>query len=460
MFQETSFDIAQSAHPTVPITPVILAGGFGKRLWPLSTECTPKQFAVTRHGKSLYQATLERLMGTGYRDPIVVAHLDHWDALMAHTKEKAASFLLEPMSKNTAASVLIAALTCSDETPDDVMLICPADHDIPDAVALRQVVDQAVPHALAKKIVTFGISPTEASSEYGYITPEGQFIEKPPRLVAKRLIDEGAQWNSGIFLAMASTVIDHFKSSQPELFERVHTAWAAQSSHANADIMDRDIWNSLPNISFDHAIMTYCTDLACLPLGAEWSDLGSWSHIDTILPSDQAQYIECDNTSLKTTVPDQAIVGIGLRNIKAVATSEAILIFDEAHLGDISKIDLSHLPQPRPRHSYRPWGQFECLSRGDRYQVKKITVHPNEVLSLQAHHHRAEHWIVVQGTAQVTRGDKTFLISENQSTYIPLGETHRLENPGKIPLELIEVKTGCYLGEDDIIRYEDRYNRF
>ncbi len=460
MFLDQSFPTntaIELARPTL-ITPVILAGGIGTRLWPVSTETMPKQFSILLDGKSLFQHTLARLNKDGFAAPIVIGAKAHYDVLRAQSKEHDASIILEPIAKNTAASVLIAALCSQEENPDDMLLICPSDHKIDTLDAFYSALSSGITKAQNGAIVTFGITPTHAATGYGYITPSGGFIEKPTQSLAKRLISRGASWNSGLFLATSETIIQQFKTLQPRMFETVKAAWDARHSGDAHDILSQDIWKELANISFDHAIMMQCKNIDCISFDAGWRDLGDWSQADHLCPNDNAYMIDCKDTALKTTHPNQQLVGLGLNNITAIATQNAILICDNSRLQDVKRI-AQIVPQTQAILDHRPWGQFERLSNGDRYQVKKITVDPNQVLSLQSHHHRAEHWIVVKGTAKVTRGQDEFLLTENQSTYIPLGETHRLENPGKIPLELIEVQTGCYLGEDDIIRYEDRYNR-
>lgn len=458
MFQEKIQPIGSAVEVArAKITPVILAGGHGTRLWPLSTKEHPKQFSVIQRNASLYQNTLDRLKTNNFRAPLVVGNLTHLDILQSQSKGRDISLILEPSRKNTAASVLVAALCIVEETPDEFMLICPADHDFSNDQILRDAISEAVIQIQDHSVVTFGINPSFPSTDYGYITPDNRFVEKPTKRLALKIIEDGGKWNSGIFLAKASTIINLFTELQPDLSKVVQATWRSRKTAQVGDTLEPNDWDLVPDISFDHAIMNYCKNVQCFSLDAGWSDLGDWQHLEKIIPEQDTKLIECENSTLRSTHGPQQLVGIGLKNITAIATKDAVLICDSNSLDLLKTLNIKSTSSPS--QAYRPWGRFESISKGERYQVKKITVDPGEVLSLQSHHHRAEHWIVVQGTAKVTKGEQEFLLSENQSTYISLGEKHRLENPGKIPLQLIEVQTGCYLGEDDIIRYEDRYNR-
>ena len=470
------------------IYPVLLCGGSGTRLWPLSRKSYPKQFAALTGPESLFQASARRLAGEGYAPPTIVTSSDFRFIV---TEQLAAAgidpgaVLIEPQPKNTAPAVLSAALYLARIDPDALMLVAPSDHVIPDAAAFRAAVAAAEPAARAGRIVTFGIAPDRPETGYGYLElsaqPDGsgapvplrRFVEKPDSDRAVAMLAEGRYlWNAGIFLFSAATMQAACAAHAPDLVAPV----AAALEQAKPDLgflrLDAAAWAGLPDISIDYAVMERAPNLSVVPFAGGWSDLGGWDAVwresgpDAcgVVTSGAATAIDCADTLLRSESPTLEVVGIGLENIIAVAMPDAVLVADMSRAQDVKKAvaalkaKSAKQAETFPR-DHRPWGWFESLVIGSRFQVKRIVVHPGAALSLQSHHHRSEHWIVVEGTALVTVDDTKKLVSENQSVYIPLGAVHRMENPGKVPMVLIEVQTGSYLGEDDIIRYEDVYAR-
>ncbi|SHF79393.1 mannose-1-phosphate guanylyltransferase / mannose-6-phosphate isomerase [Loktanella atrilutea] len=468
------------------ITPVLLCGGSGTRLWPLSRKSYPKQFSALMGDTSLFQASATRLAGEGYSAPIVVTA----DAFRFIVTEQLASagivpgaVLIEPAGRDTAPAVLAAALYLHARDPDALMLVAPSDHVIPDAEAFNATVAAAVPAAQAGQLVTFGISPDRPETGYGYLemaaAPTGEvtpqtlraFVEKPDAATAAAMVEDGRYlWNAGIFLFSVTTIKAAYELFTPEMV----TAVQAALDHAKSDLgftrLSATQWERAQAISIDYAVMEKADNLSVVPFTGRWSDLGDWAAVwretekGGVSLSGPATAIDCTNTLLRSEVPGQAIVGIGLDDIVAIAMPDAVLVSHKGRTQEVKQAVAALKGQKAPQaesfpKDHRPWGWFESLVVGDRFQVKRIVVHPGAALSLQSHHHRSEHWIVVQGTAKVTVDDSVKLISENQSVYIPLGAVHRMENPGKVPMVLIEVQTGSYLGEDDIIRYEDVYAR-
>jgi mannose-1-phosphate guanylyltransferase/mannose-1-phosphate guanylyltransferase/mannose-6-phosphate isomerase len=396
------------------------------------------------------------------------------------------SILIEPEGKNTAPAVLAAALYLEQSDPDGLLLIAPADHVVPDAAAFRAAVHAGVPAAKDGQLVTFGIKPTHAETGYGYLElaadpgdfaaralPLNCFVEKPDAPRAQEMLDAGTfLWNAGIFLFSVKTIIAAFRAHAPNLMEPVEAAIKQAKPDLGFLRIAPEPWSKVEDISIDYAVMERAENLTVIPFSDGWSDLGGWDAVLRETSRDErgvaisgaATAIDCDNTLLRSEDETLEIVGIGLKDIVAVAMPDAVLIADVNRAQDV-KLAVAALKQKNSKQAesfpkdHRPWGWFESLVIGDRFQVKRIVVHPGAALSLQSHHHRSEHWIVVEGTAKVTIDDEVKLVSENQSVYIPLGATHRLENPGKVPMALIEVQTGSYLGEDDIIRYEDVYAR-
>lgn len=468
------------------ITPVILCGGSGTRLWPLSRESYPKQFVPLLGEKTLFQNSAQRMSGAGFQRPVVVTNSDFRFIVTEQLHQVGIdpdAILIEPDSRNTAPAVLAAALHVAARDPSSVMLVAPADHVIPDAEAFETAVKKGLAAVSAGELVTFGIQPTYPETAYGYLekgdASEGEtiklkrFVEKPnSELAAQMVADGGFLWNSGIFLFRAQDIIDAFKAHCPSMVPPLIQAVNDGISDLGFFRLNKTAWDKADDISLDYAVMEKATNLSVVPLEAGWSDLGAWdavwreSHPNNVgmVIGGSASAIECTNSLLRSESEDLHIVGIGLDNIIAIAMKDAVLVADMSRAQDIKRavsvLKARNLPQATtfPK-DHRPWGWFESLVFGDRFQVKRIHVNPGASLSLQSHHHRAEHWIVVSGTAEVTINDRIELITENQSVYIPLGAVHRMKNPGKIPMVLIEVQTGRYLGEDDIIRYDDVYAR-
>lgn len=471
------------------ITPVLLSGGSGTRLWPLSRKSYPKQFTPLIGEETLFQASARRLSGPGFAAPLVLTNSDFRFIV---TEQLAAAgidpgaVLIEPEGKNTAPAVLAAALWLARENPEALMLVAPSDHVVPDAPAFRAAVELGRPAALAGKLVTFGIAPDHAETGYGYLelaecldgaAPKVmdllRFVEKPDLARAEAMVASGRHlWNAGIFLFSVAAIIEAFRIHAPDLMEPV----AASLDAARPDLgflrLDPAAWRKLRDISIDYAVMERADNLAVVPYTAGWSDLGGWDAVwragerdqNGVATTGHATAIDCTDSLLRSEDARVELVGLGLQNIIAVAMPDAVLVADASRAQDVKRVVAAlKAKQARQAESFprdhRPWGWYESLVLSERFQVKRIVVHPGAALSLQSHHHRAEHWIVVSGTAEVTIGTEVRLVTENQSVYIPLGAVHRMKNPGKVPMVLIEVQTGAYLGEDDIIRYEDDYAR-
>jgi mannose-1-phosphate guanylyltransferase/mannose-6-phosphate isomerase len=471
------------------ITPVLLCGGSGTRLWPLSRKSYPKQFTQLMGDQSLFQGAALRMAGEGFSAPMIVTGNDFRFIVteqLAAVEIAPRMVLIEPEGRNTAPAVLAAALALAATDPEGLMLVAPSDHVIPDAAAFRAAVQAAAPRAEAGDLVTFGISPTRPETGYGYLelaagadaraeTPQhlARFVEKPDAACAAQMIAAGNfLWNAGIFLFSAKALIAAFEAHAADVLAPVTEAVGDVQTDLGFTRLSPVAWDQVPDISIDYAVMEKASNLAVMPFSAGWSDLGGWDAVWQETGPDgrgnvstgHATAIDCDGTLLRSEDPGVELVGIGLKDIITVAMPDAVLVADVSRAQDVKKAvealkakgakQATHFPK-----DHRPWGWFESLVIGERFQVKRIHVHPGAALSLQSHHHRSEHWIVVEGTAKVTVGDEVKLVSENQSVYIPLGAVHRMENPGKVPMVLIEVQTGSYLGEDDIIRYEDVYAR-
>ena len=468
------------------ITPVILCGGAGTRLWPLSRQSYPKQFAPLTGDESLFQASLRRLSGDNFTPPVIVT-ADQFRFIARQQAQAVGitpqSVLIEPSARDTGPAVLAAALHLAQTDPDTLLLIAPSDHVIPDVALFGETVSAAVPAAQAGLLVTFGITPERAETGYGYlelaqppkpgdaILPLRGFIEKPCAMDAARMQAEGRYlWNAGLFFFSARAIIAAYATHAPDMIAAVQGAVTQATQDLGFLRLAAHPWSRAPALSIDYAVMEAADNLCVAPFAGRWSDLGDWAAVwretqtEGQALSGPAYAIECTDTLLRSETDGQVIMGIGLQDIIAIATPDAVLISHKSRAQDVRQavalLKTSNSYQADAfTKDHRPWGWFESLAKGDRFQVKRIVVNAGAALSLQAHHHRAEHWIVVQGTAQVTCGDQVRLLTENESIYIPLGSKHRLENPGKMPMVLIEVQTGCYLGEDDIIRYDDVYAR-
>jgi len=468
------------------ITPVILCGGSGTRLWPLSRKSYPKQFVPLVGEQTLFQGSALRMKGEGFGAPVVMTNSDFRFIVAEQLQEigiDPSAIVIEPEGRNTAPAILAAALYIARSDPEAVMLVAPSDHVVPDTHAFHAAVQQGLDAVARGQLVTFGITPTHPETAYGYLellqppagkpAPLKRFVEKPDEAQATDMLEAGSfLWNAGIFLFRAKDIIAAFENHAADLIAPVSSAVESAKSDLGFCRLDPDAWAGLDNISIDYAVMEKAQNLSVVPFDGGWTDLGGWDAVwrtgeaseQGVVTSGQAQAIDCQDSLLRSDSETLEVVGIGLRNIIAVAMNDAVLVADMSRAQDVKKavevLKAKGADQATafPK-DHRPWGWFESLATGDRFQVKRIHVHPQASLSLQSHHHRAEHWIVVSGTAEVTIDDKVQLISENQSIYIPLGAKHRLRNPGKMAMVLIEVQTGGYLGEDDIIRYEDGYAR-
>ena len=470
------------------ITPVLLCGGSGSRLWPLSRKSYPKQFAALTGSESLFQASVRRLGGPEFAAPLVLTNADFRFIVteqLAEAGVEPGAILIEPAGRNTAPAVLAAALWLAQSDPDSLMLIAPSDHVVPDAAAFRAAVALGAKAAQAGQMVTFGILPTHAETGYGWLElavsadlaagpcPLTRFVEKPDLPRAEAMLAAGNfLWNAGIFLFSVKTILAAFTAHAPDLLAPVRRALAESRNDLGFVRLAPDPWAEVADISIDYAVMERAANLSVVPFAAGWSDLGGWDAVwretaqdgNGLAMSGPVTAIDCSNSLLRSESDTLQVVGIGLQNMIVVAMPDAVLVADASRAQDVRQavaaLKLKDVKQAEafPK-DHRPWGWFETLTLADRFQVKRIVVHPGAALSLQSHVHRSEHWIVVSGTARVTVGDEVRLLTENQSIYVPLGAVHRMENPGKVPMVLIEVQTGSYLGEDDIIRYEDVYAR-
>jgi len=472
------------------IHPVLLCGGSGTRLWPLSRKSYPKQFSTLTGTQSLFQASALRLSGVGFAAPVVVTGSDFRFIVteqLAGANLAPAAILIEPEARNTAPAILAATLWIAARDPDALVLVAPSDHVIPDSDRFRAAVLAASAEARSGRIVTFGIRPDRAETGYGWLElaeapgidfdPVAQvlirFVEKPDAVTAAGLLASGRHlWNAGIFLFSARTLLDAVRVHAPGLLEGTGAAVAQGEADLGFFRLAPGPWGALPDISIDYAVMEKAPNLSVVPYGGIWSDLGGWDAVWREMGPDSAGIvtygaataIDCRDSLLRSEAPGVELVGIGLQDVIAVAMPDAVLVAHKDRAQDVKLAVQSLRTRGAPQaetfpRDHRPWGWFESLVVGNRFQVKRIVVKPGAALSLQSHHHRAEHWIVVEGTARVTIDGESRLVTENQSVYIPLGSVHRMENPGKLPMVLIEVQTGAYLGEDDIIRYEDVYAR-
>lgn len=461
------------------ILPIVLCGGSGTRLWPLSRKAYPKQFVPLLNGKSLLELTLERVKPLSSGVLTVTSHEHRFLAQeAAEAAGVSARHLLEPVARNTAAAMAVGALNAH---PDQLVLFLPADHHIPDSKAFIATVVSGVPAARKGYIVTFGILPVSPATAYGYIQ-QGEalevhgwnvkkFIEKPNQNKAQQLLLAGGYfWNAGIFLVQASTLIEALSRHAPAILANARLATKNQTIDGPFIRLDPAAFSACPSDSFDYAVLEHHDKTAMIPFSGQWSDVGSWNAIAELTAPDQHNNrvvghgwaLQSSNTYINA--PHRAVVALGTENLLIIDTPDALLVAAASHAEQVkdvvARLRQDGLPQAAEhRRVARPWGQYDCVDAGARFQVKRLTVKPGGKLSLQLHNHRAEHWVVVQGTARVTRGEDTYLLNENESTYIPVGVKHRLENPGTTPLEMIEVQTGTYLDESDIVRFEDKYGR-
>lgn len=465
------------------IIPVLLAGGVGSRLWPLSRELFPKQCInlVDAH-KSLIQQTAERSQAVGLSEsPIVVCNDEHRFLIaqqLAESKIKA-DILLEPEGKNTAPAIALAAFQALTRDEDAILVVLPADHVIRDFAQFGEAIDVAVEQAKSGKIVTFGVQPTYPETGYGYIQAKekGQvsavqaFKEKPDTVTAEGYIKEGGYyWNSGMFVFAAKAYLNELQQLQPEIYACVSAAFDGHRNDLDFIRVDAEAFAKTPSDSIDYAVMEKTDKAVVVPYSGDWNDIGAWAALYDLNPKDEqgnvlfGDVLTHNASGNYIRSEDKLVAAVGVENLAIIATKDAVAVMPREQAQDIKHIVNQLKALGRTEYEvhtkvYRPWGAYEGVDSGERHQVKNITVKPGEKLSVQMHHHRAEHWIVVKGTANVTIDDETTMLSENESIYIPLGSVHALENPGKIPLELIEVQTGSYLGEDDIVRFTDRYGR-
>lgn len=470
------------------LIPVVMAGGSGTRLWPLSRQLRPKQFQNLVGKQTMLQATLARLEGLDKSAPTVICNEEHRFLVAEQLREQGvqgATILLEPVGKNTAPAIALAALSAASATPDvnqdPVLLVLAADHHIADVPVFVQSVKVAYKLAEQGKLVTFGVVPTEPHTGYGYILRGEQlaaggfavseFVEKPDLTLAQQYLESGDYyWNSGCFMFKASRYLQALEQFRPDILAACKQSM--ELAHGDLDFVrvDKEAFEACASESIDYAVMEKAADVAVVPLDVGWSDIGSWSSLWEIGEKDASGNV-CTGDVITESTTDclihsehKLVAAIGLENLVIVETKDALLVADKNSVQDVKKIVEKIKADGRHEHFnhrevYRPWGKYDSIDVGERYQVKRITVNPGQRASLQMHYHRSEHWVVVKGVAKVRIGEKKMLVTENQSVYIPVGEKHSIENPGKTPLEFIEVQSGSYLGEDDIVRFEDGYGR-
>jgi mannose-1-phosphate guanylyltransferase/mannose-6-phosphate isomerase len=466
------------------VIPIILSGGAGTRLWPLSREMYPKQLLALTSKQTMLQDTAARLATvSAAAPPIVVCNEAHRFTVAEQLRAlgvQASAILLEPVGRNTAPAVALAALQALKIDAEATLIVAPADHLIRDVPGFAQAADVAVSLAEREKLVTFGIVAHAPETGYGYIRrgdgagpsyPVAQFIEKPPLDVAVQFVATGDYyWNSGMFVFKAARYLGELSKFAPDILEACTAAFDAAKADLDFVRIDGPAFTKCRSESIDYAVMEKTKDALVLPLDVGWSDVGSWSSLFEALPADeegnvlQGDVLTFDTHDCYVHSTSRLVAAVGMEDHIVVETKDAVLVAPKDRVQDVKDLVAKIKSSGRTESSlhrevFRPWGSYDSIDNGERFQVKRLSVKPGGVLSLQMHHHRAEHWIVVQGTARITRNGETFLLAENESTYIPIGATHRIENPGKVPLHIIEVQSGSYLGEDDIVRFEDNYGR-
>ncbi|MET0091743.1 MAG: mannose-1-phosphate guanylyltransferase/mannose-6-phosphate isomerase [Candidatus Thiodiazotropha sp.] len=469
------------------IIPVILSGGSGTRLWPLSRSAYPKQFISLIEGDSLFQRTVKRFMAIpGVSDALIVCNDEHrfLVAEQMRSKEQSANgILLEPVGRNTAPAIACAAFHALEAHPDAILLVSPSDHVIADEALFTEIMLKGVRAAETGNLVTFGIVPTKPETGYGYIRKGGdtgdegaylvdRFVEKPNLETAQAYLDSGKYlWNSGMFAFRVDAYLKELETFHPDILSAAQQAYAGKTSDLDFLRLEKQAFTDCPSQSIDYAVMEKTEKAVVVPMDVGWSDIGSWSALSEFACDDpehvnvfMGDVLIKDVTNSYLRSENRMIAGIGLNNLIVIETADAILVANKDHSQDVKEIVEQLKASGRSEYEiharvYRPWGNYETVDECDRFKVKRIVVNPGASLSLQKHHHRAEHWVVVKGTAKITRGEKELLLTEDQSVYIPLGTKHRLENPGLIPLEIVEIQTGSYLGEDDIVRFTDIYGR-
>jgi mannose-1-phosphate guanylyltransferase/mannose-6-phosphate isomerase len=479
------------------VTPVILCGGSGTRLWPLSRTGFPKQFLCLTGNESLFQQAAQRLAALGNDSiqvaaPVIVSGEDHRFLASEQLREVGIALgtaLLEPMGRNTAPALTLAALAAVQNGQDPVLVVTPADQTIAHPAAFTAAVQQAIAQAAHGNIVILGVTPDKPETGYGYIKTSSvipakagihplqvaAFVEKPNQATAEGYLKEGGYyWNAGMFVLRASVWLKALQTFRPDIAQACQASWATKKQDAQFIRPGKDEFAAIPSESVDYAVMEHCPGSAfpiqMVPLDAGWSDLGAWDAVWNVLPKDEhgnahvGDVLTADSRNTLVHASSRLVTLVGVSDLVVIETADAVLVADKTRSQDVKHIvaqlqSTKREEQTLHRKVHRPWGWFDSIDEAERFKVKRIMVKPGASLSLQKHHHRAEHWIVVKGTAEITNGDKVMLFTENQSTYIPLGEVHRLANPGTLPLEIIEVQSGSYLGEDDIVRFEDSYGR-
>ncbi|HET7766010.1 MAG TPA: mannose-1-phosphate guanylyltransferase/mannose-6-phosphate isomerase [Burkholderiales bacterium] len=472
---------------TLSFHPVVLSGGSGSRLWPMSRRLLPKQFLPLTSERSLLQETVMRLQGVpGTRAPILVSNGEHRFLVAEQMREigvKPEVQILEPVGRNTAPAVAVAALQVQSRHPDACVFVLPSDQLIQDVPAFHEAIATALPLAAGGSLVTFGITPRGPVTGYGYLERGepiagskgshrvARFVEKPDLETARRYVSSGRFfWNSGMFVFLAKRYLEELQRFRPDIASAARAAWQASRSDLDFMRLDTAAFEACPSDSVDYAVMERTSASVMVQADIGWSDVGSWQALWETGKKDENGNVARGDVDLRDVkecyirAESRLVSVLGARDLVVVETDDAVLVADKSRTQEVKEVVETLARNARTEHVshsrvYRPWGYYESIDAGDRFQVKRIMVKPGEALSLQMHHHRAEHWVVVSGTARVTRDEETKLLAENESTYIPIGAKHRLENPGKTPLFLIEVQSGGYLGEDDIVRFEDRYKR-